>query len=153
MRRLFLFLMIAGLVAVPAAEATVPRTPGNVYLQLSNGAGSANVRYVGNLLGHVRRGRILATGNVIVSGYDAPPRHLRNGLVEYHGRYLGFRTPASAWRLRVTGRGINASGFVRGCMTLNGRDLGDPGDFKIDQEGRTSRWPRAATRYRLGWGC
>jgi hypothetical protein len=156
-RALFIFLLVSCL-AVPAAWATVARTNGSVYVQFMHGAGSAKVRFRGNFLGRVERGRIVATRNVNVSGY-ASKRTLASGLIEYRGpnashAAMGFRTPADlAWRLRLFGRGIDATGFVRGCMTLNGVDVGATGSFKIGQAGTTRPWPRAATNYRLGWGC
>lgn len=159
MRR-FLFLSLVVLLAVPAAGATItPRTPGSVYLQFQKGAGVAKVRYKGNFLGRIARGRIVATRNVTVSGY-ATRRVLLSGLIEYRGpnsqsTFMGFRTPQppARWRLRLFGRGIYASGFVGGCMTLNGVDAGPTGLYKIGQDGVFHAWPRAATAYRLGVGC
>jgi hypothetical protein len=158
MRRTLFILFLVSCLAVPAAGATVERTTGSVYVQFMDGAGAARVRYRGNFLGRVERGRIVATRNVTVSGY-ATRRTLASGLIEYRGpnsshAAMGFRTPADfAWRLRLFGRGIDATGFVRGCMTLNGVDVGATGSFKIGQAGTTRSWPRTATNYRLGLGC
>jgi hypothetical protein len=100
----------------------------------------------------------VATRNVIVSGY-ARRTVLASGLIEYRGpnsmhESMSFRTPGDfAWRLRLFGRGIDATGFVRGCMTLDGVDVGATGSFKIGQAGTTRPWPRTARTYKLGWGC
>lgn len=147
-------LLLGGLLAATAAEPGGARTAGSVYVQLMSGAGSAKVRYRGTFFGHVARGRIVATRNVIVSGWDRSPRRLESGLILYRGRNLGFRTLAdTSWRLRIRGHGISASGFVRGFMTLNGVDSGDPGRFRIGENGEIRSWPRVATAYRLGLGC
>jgi hypothetical protein len=158
--RRFLFFSLVVLLAVPAAGATIaPRTPGSVYLQFREGAGVAKVRFKGNFFGRIARGRIVTTRNVTVSGYSTR-RVLASGLIEYRGpnsqsTFMGFRTPQppARWRLRLFGRGIYASGFVGGCMTLNGVDTGPTGLFKIGQDSVFRAWPRATTAYRLGVGC
>lgn len=151
LRPLLVLGLAVGLFFVPAAGGAIERTAGSVYLQLLDGAGFAKVRYRGNFFGHVGRGRIVATLKVGLSGCEAE-RRLSRRLKLCRGRELAFRTPSDArWRLRLRGRRINASGFVRGCMMLNGVDRGDPGDFRIGDVVR--RWPRSATRYRLGAGC
>ena len=133
------------------AATTFARTPGSVYVQFIDGAGIAKVRYRGTFLGRVGRGRIVGTRNMHFGGCEAR-RRLANGLKLCHGTALTFRTPSDErWRVRMRGRRIDATGFVRGCMTLDGVNRGDPGQFRI---GDTIRdWPRSATRYRLGRGC
>jgi hypothetical protein len=155
LRRLFLVLLLAGLLALPAsaARAALERTASSAYLQLLDGRGTAKVRYLGNFLGRVGRGRIVATRNVTVSGWSHR-RVVSSRLIAYRGRHLSFRTPPDArWRLRLRGRNIAASGFVRGCMRLNGANSGDPGDFRIGESSPLRRWPRTSTGYRLGGGC
>jgi hypothetical protein len=154
MRRFVLVLAVVGLLTVPAAGARVAaRTPGSVYLQLTDGAGVAKVNRRGNFLGRVRRGRIVATRNVTLGGCAAR-RALSSTLVECRGRGITFRTPSDVrWRLRLRGHGIYASGFVHGCLTLNGVNTGYPGTFKIRQDGRTRVWPRRARQYGLGSAC
>jgi hypothetical protein len=154
MRRFVLVLTLVGLLVVPAAGARVAaRTPGSVYLQLTDGAGIAKVNRRGNFLGRVRRGRIVATRNVTLGGCAAR-RALSSTLVECRGRGITFRTPSDVrWRLRLRGHGIYASGFVHGCLTLNGVNTGYPGTFKIRQDGRTRVWPRRARQYGLGGAC
>jgi hypothetical protein len=155
LRRLFFVLLLVGLLAVPAsaARAALQRTPSSAYLQLLDGRGTAKVRYLGNFLGRIGRGRIVATRKVTVSGWSHR-RVMSSGLIAYRGRHLSFRTPPDArWRLRLYGRNIDASGFVRGCMRLNGADSGDPGDYRIGESNPLHRWPRTSTGYRLGGGC
>jgi hypothetical protein len=153
LRRLLLIALLVGLLAVPAANATVERTPGSVALEFKYGAGWAKVRFRGNFLGHVAKGRVIATSNVILShcGYR---RRLADGRIVCRGTALGFRTPPYArWRLSLSGRGIFASGYVRGCMTLNGVDVGNPGSFRRGENSMFRLWPRTATTFRLGDGC
>jgi hypothetical protein len=158
--RRLLFISLVALLAVPAAGATIaPRTSGSIYLQFREGAGVAKVRYKGNFFGRIARGRIVTTRNVTVSGYSTR-RVLPSGLIEYRGpnsqsTFMGFRTPQppARWRLRLFGRGIYASGFVGGCMTLDGVDSGPTGLFRRGQDSVFHAWPRTATAYRLGVGC
>lgn len=153
MRRVLFIVLVVGLLGVPTAGGTVARTTGSSYLQLLDGHGTAKVKRHGNFFGRVGRGRVVATRNVIVSGWEHR-RAVSRTLVEYRGRGVTFRTPGTGkWRLRLYGRNVDASGFVRGCMTLNGVDSGDPGQFRLGASGQLRPWPRAATRYQLGAGC
>jgi hypothetical protein len=146
---------LVGFLAVPAAGAPeiAARTPGSIYLQLMSGAGVARVNIRGNFLGRIERGKIVATKNVILGHCDAR-RSVSTSLVECRGHDLTFRTPSDRrWRLRLSGHGINASGFVHGCLLLNGVDSGYQGTFKRGVSGTSRLWPRTATRYGLGAVC
>jgi hypothetical protein len=153
LRRFLLLAIGVAVFSVPAGSAAaVERTTGSVYVQFVDGAGTAKVRYRGNFLGRVGRGRIVASRNVHLGGCESR-RSLADGLKACRGTSLTFRTPSDArWRLRLHGRRIDSTGFVRGCMLLNGVNSGDPGEFRIGETSLRS-WPRAATRYRLGRGC
>jgi hypothetical protein len=143
-------LLLGCLFAVPTAAAS---TPGSVSLEFREGAGVAKVRFRGNFLGHVVQGRVIATSNVILSGCEYR-RRLADGRNLCRGTGLNFRTPSYVgWRLTVGGRGISASGFVRGCMTLDAVDVGLPGSFRKGTNPAWRPWPRTATSYRLGLGC
>jgi len=149
-RRFLLIVLLAGLVVVPAASAS---TPGSVSLEFKSGAGVAKVRFRGNFLGRVVQGRIVATTNVILGGCEVRQR-LADGRNLCRGSDLTFRTPSySRWRLTLGGRGINAGGVVRGCMTLNGVDAGPTGYYRKAGSMAWRAWPRTATNYRLGLGC
>ncbi len=157
MRRRVLFIcivVVAGVVAAPTSSAAIlGRTPGSAEIELKAGAGVAKIRFRGTLIGYVARGRIVATNNVTVTGSESR-RRISPTLIAYRGTELRFRVynTAGRWRLRLSGRGISASGFVRGCMTLNGFDVGPTGWYRI-QSPDFKRWPRQATTYRLGLGC
>jgi hypothetical protein len=149
-RRLLFIVVPVCLLAVPTASAS---TPGSVSLEFRNGAGVAKVRFRGNFLGHVDQGRVIATSNVILSGCEFRKR-LADGRILCRGTALGFRTLSSTrWRLTLSGRGISAGGFVRGCMTLDGVDMGVTGTFRKGTNPAWRPWPRTATGYRLGLGC
>jgi hypothetical protein len=146
-------------VAAPADSTVLARTPGSVYVQFMSGSGSARIRFRGNVLGSIRRGRIIATANVTVGGWKTK-RKLANGTVAYRGpdndhRLMTFHPPSppAAWRVRLRGMGINASGFVRGCMTLNAFDHGRTGHYRIGTNGAARPWPRTARTTSLGSGC
>lgn len=153
-RRLFLIgiVLVVGLLSAPTFGAVnLGRTPGSVEFQLLNGAGTARIRYRGNFLGHVGRGRIVATNSVTLSGCETR-RALSATLKECRGTDLGFRTPGwTTWRLRLSGRKIDAAGYVAGCARLNGVDTGNRGRFRIGNIERA--WPVEARTYRLGNGC
>jgi hypothetical protein len=154
LRRLFLIgiVLVVGLLAVPTVTAvSLGRTPGSVEFQLLNGAGTARIRYRGNFLGHVGRGRIVATNAVTLSGCESR-RALSATLKECRGTDLGFRTPSwTRWKVRLSGRRIDAAGYVAGCATLNGVNSGNRGRFRIGSVVRG--WPVEARTYRLGTGC
>jgi hypothetical protein len=156
LRRSFLLVLVlaVGLAASSAASAgrIVAKTSGAAYVQLKDGAGYASVRVRGNFFGRVERGRIVATRNVSMNGCERR-RLLANGFVRCRGRMLTFKTPVdSRWRVRMRGRGISATGFVRGCLRLNGRDTGSTGFFRVGMSSSLRAWPRDGTSYRLGSG-
>ncbi len=135
-----------------AAHGVVAKTSGGVYLQLSDGAGFAKVRDRGNFFGRVNRGKIVVTANVHVNGCESSGKTNTN-MVRCKGRGLTFSTVgAERWRLRLRGRGISGTGFVRGCLVLNARDSGSTGTFRRGIGGELKAWPRKRTRYELGSG-
>jgi hypothetical protein len=154
MRRLSIALLVLMVLATTAgtAPAVVAKTAGATYVQLSAGAGFASVRSRGNFFGQVKRGRIVATTNVHVNGCESR----RGETASTHlcrGRHITFDTfGGGKWRVRLHGRGIYGSGFVRGCLVLNGRDTGPPGSFRRSKGGEWRDWPRKRTAYTLGTG-
>jgi hypothetical protein len=156
MRPLALLLTLLPLVVVTdtsAARSVVAKTDGATYLQLEDGHGFAATRSRGTYFGRVERGRIVATANVSENGCERR-RRLAHGLRLCRGRDITFHTPSDRrWRVRLHGHGISATGFVRGCLTLDARNSGSTGSFKIGRPDGDSRpWPRARTSYRLGAG-
>src|SRR5688572_1008207 len=126
-RPLFLIfiVLVAGVVAPTSSAMTQARTLGSVEVELRAGAGVAKIRYRGTFIGYVARGRIVATNNVTVTGSESR-RRISPTRVAYRGTELRFKVynNQGRWRLQLSGRGISAGGFVRGCMTLNAFDVG-----------------------------
>jgi hypothetical protein len=154
MRR-FSVLLVAVAVAASmagAAHGAVAKTDGGVYLQLSDGAGLAKVRKRGNFFGQVKHGKIVATPNVTVNGCESRSETKTN-MIRCKGSAITFNTvDAGTWRLKLRGRGIYGSGFVRGCLVLDGRNTGSTGTFRRGLGGDPKPWPRSRTRYKLGGG-
>jgi hypothetical protein len=156
LRRFFLIgiVLVAGVVVAPMSSAVIlGRTPGSAEIELRAGAGVAKIRFRGTFIGYVARGRIAATNNVTVTGWESR-RRISPTQMAYRGTELRFKVFNSEgrWRLRLNGRGISAGGFVRGCMTLNAFNVGPTGWYRI-QSPDFRRWPRQATTYKLGLGC
>jgi hypothetical protein len=156
LRRFFLIgiVLVAGVVMAPTSSAVIlGRTLGSAEVELRAGAGVAKIRFRGTSIGYVARGRIVATNNVTVTGWESR-RRITPTLVAYRGTELRFKVfkTEGRWRLRLNGRGISAGGFVRGCMTLNAFDVGPTGLYRI-RSPYFKRWPRQATTYKLGLGC
>ena len=151
MRRYAAVLMVVAVVASMAGAAHGAKTPGAVSLQLYEGAGFAKVRNGGNFIGRVRRGKIVATRNVTLSGCESR-KQVGGNMTRCRGRSITFNTvSAGRWRVRLRGRGISASGFVRGCLVLDARNSGDTGSYSRG-DGDWHAWPRPRTRFALGSG-
>jgi len=134
-----------------AAHGAVAKTSGAVSLQLDDGAGLAKVRNQGSFFGRIKRGTIVATQNVHVSGCESRG-DTNAGMTRCKGGQITFNTfGAAKWRLRLRGRGISGSGFVHGCLVLNGRDSGDTGIYQRG-DAEPKAWPRSRTRFALGSG-
>jgi hypothetical protein len=138
--------------AAAAAHGAVAKTSGAVYLQLSDGAGLAKVRNRGTFIGQVKRGKIIATANVNLNGCESKKK-VGGNMVRCRGREITFNTiGADRWRVRLRGSGIYGSGFVRGCLVLDGRNSGPTGTFRRGMGDDAAPWPRSRTRYKLGSG-
>ena len=152
--RHFRVLLVAVAVAAStagAAHGTVAKTSGAASLQLFDGAGFAKVRNRGTFIGRVKRGKIVATPNVNVNGCESRG-DTNDNMIRCRGRGITFNTVgAGRWRLKLAGRGIYGSGFVRGCLVLDGRDTGSTGTYQRGGENRHA-WPRSRQRFRLGSG-
>lgn len=145
-----LVVVVAAASMAGAAHGAVAKTSGGVYLQFSDGAGFAKVRNQGTFIGRVKRGKIVATRNVSVNGCESRSDTKMN-MTRCKGREITFNTVgAGKWRLRLRGRGIYSSGFVRGCLVLDGRDTGSTGTFRRGLDGDPRPWPRFRKKFTLG---
>ncbi len=156
MRRFTVVLVLAAVASAAstagAAHGVVAKTDGGGWIELFDGAGLAKVRKHGTFIGNVRRGKIVATANVLVTGCEHRTT-VGGQRIRCKGRELKVITiGASKWRLKLRGRGISGSGKVRGCLVLDGRNSGSTGTFRRDFQGDPKPWPRSRTQYRLGSG-
>ena len=135
-----------------AAHGVVAKTQGGGWIELFDGAGLAKVRKHGTFIGSVRRGKIVATDNVLVSGCERRGT-VSGNRVRCKGRDLKVITiGAMRWRVKLRGRGISGSGNVQGCLVLDARNSGSTGTFRRNRQGDPKPWPRSRTRYTLGSG-
>ncbi len=144
--------LIAACAAPTAGAQSLDRflTAGGT-LSLREGAGFAHVIARGGVLGQIDRGRIRirdlpdpAGTDVNVWGADWS-RAIDSRTTVYGGRDLRFRALGGAWRVRMKGRGIDASAAGRGAVTLRGTR----GTFSVDG-GSYRDWPEDATAFRYG---
>jgi hypothetical protein len=154
MRRFSVVLLAMALMAstAGAAHAVSAKTTGGGWIELFDGAGLAKVRTSGTFIASVRRGKIVASASVVVTGCERRVS-LAGNRVRCRGRDLKVITiGASRWRVKLRGRGISGSGNVRGCLVLDGRNSGSTGTFRRNRQGDPKPWPRSRTRYTLGSG-
>jgi hypothetical protein len=146
-------------VAGPAGAAPVEslRVPGSEAVELRRGIGYAALWDRGAVLGRVYRGRVRV---INLRGGGAPSGWVRGcerregrlaGALYCQGSGLRFWIHGGTWKIQLRGRGINASGVVRGTLALDrapqGRGVFRIGDEDVDNPFR--RWPRDLTFYRL----
>lgn len=139
---------LLALLCVPVASAGIERelAAGGKPLSLSDGRGIAVVKSrEGAILGSVQRGRLRVTnGNVY--GCESRKRITRSTVLCV-GRNLDFSATGRHWRIVARGSGINASGKLKGIVTLQGTS----GTYSLEAGGSDPRpWPRAARTFRLG---
>ncbi len=153
MRRLFLIsvLALAGVAVLPTGgmQLSAATTEGSVELSLRDGRGLAAISGRGTVLGRLRRGRIVATKNVLVANWGSK-RDVASNLVAYRGWRMSLRvfSGEGRWRIRLRGRGVNVSAVVRGALVLDGANSGDAGRYSIDG-GPVRAWPRARQTFTL----
>jgi hypothetical protein len=156
MRRLLVLMMVAGLAtgAAEAAFGAVPvtlRTPGAEYLEVRGGSGRAVVTRRGSLSVNIGRGRL----RIIDLAGGVPP----NINCEERARWISATTrqirgrnircliwsgdAVAPWQVVMRGRRISASGRVKGSLTLDARDSGSVGVYRI-AGGDWKQWPRRA---------
>ena len=100
----------------------------------------------------MKRGKIVATPNVNVNGCESRS-DTNDNMIRCKGREITFNTVgAGRWRLKLRGRGIYGSGFVHGCLVLDGRDTGATGTFRGVRRRGPQPWPRLRRRFTLGSG-
>lgn len=161
MWRILLFLVLASLVvgASPAQGAHVlARTPETELVELRGGAGRGVVTGKGALLLHLRRGQVRLVDR---PGGGRPnlnrscrrrAERVSPTTLEIRGRnfgcFISSENDGGPWQVVMRGRGISASGRVKGSLTLDAVETGRLGRFRIGQ-GDWRRWPRAVRTFVL----
>jgi hypothetical protein len=154
MRRLLLLVLsgVFALVAIPAAHSATAaafRTAGAESLSLLDGRGEATVSRRGSLLMRVGQGRIRVTdlpgGKPPNVSCDRAGTRVSSSTVVYRGAGVSCRVFGGPWRVGMRGRNIDASGVVRGYLTL----AGTRGRYSIGGAAYR-RWPTTTTRFKLG---
>ena len=151
MRRPVLIVIVgAALAAGVQASAAAVRTANAQPLSLRWGHGRAVVAARGAILGTLRRGRLVVTipdgSSAVVTVYGAEyRRRLSRHRTLYRGHWLRYRIFDGSWRIRILGRGVNASAAGSGWFGLEGTE----GQYSIGG-GSYRRWPTVYRTFRLG---
>jgi hypothetical protein len=161
MWRILLILALAGVALAAAPAEAVPvltRTPEAELVELRGGAGRGVVTGRGALLLHLRRGQVRLVDR---PGGGRPnlnrscrrrAKRVSETTLEIRGRDIGCfissENNGGPWQVVMRGRGISASGSVKGSLTLDAVDTGRPGKFRIGG-GDWRRWPRTVRTYVL----
>lgn len=163
MRQILVLVMVAGLAigAAEAARGAVPvllRTPGAQGIELLGGNGRAVVGRRGTLLLTINSGRLRivdlpGAGRPNLSPQCEQRAHRVSATtVEITGRSIRCRIwsgdDGGPWQAIMRGRGISASGIVKGSLTLDGANTGAVGIYRIGG-GQWNRWPRRVHTYEL----
>jgi hypothetical protein len=159
MRRFLVLIVVAGLAAggAEAAFGVVPvklRTPGAEYVELRGGSGRAVVSRRGSLNVSIGRGRlrIIDLPGGVPPSINCDARWISSTTRQVRGRnircLIWSGDAMAPWQVVMKGRRINASGRARGSLTLDGRNSGSLGVYRI--AGRDwKRWPRRARTFVL----
>jgi hypothetical protein len=161
MSRILLILALASVALAAAPAEAVPvltRTPEAELVELRGGAGRGVVTGRGALLLHLRRGQVRLVDR---PGGGRPnlnrscrrrAKRVSETTLEIRGRDIGCfissENNGGPWQAVMRGRGISASGSVKGSLTLDAVDTGRPGKFRIGG-GDWRRWPRTVRTYVL----
>jgi hypothetical protein len=163
MRRTVVLITVAALAtwAGDAAFASIPvllRTPGAEFVEVRHGNGRAVFARRGSMIMNLqRRGQIRivdlpGSGHPNVSCNKSGTR-VRPSTLQFRGPDLRCRVSSGEtggpWQAVMRGRGIFASGVVRGSLTLDAVDRGPTGSFRIGGAGDWRSWPRNARTYGL----
>src|SRR5262245_43729320 len=164
MRRSLVLITVAALAtwAADAAFAQVPvllRTPGSEFLELRSGNGRAVITGRGSVGLNIRSGRLRIVDlrgdgrPNLTSRCQRRARRVSPTTLEIIGRNIGCviwsGESGGRWQAVLRGRLIDASGKVRGSLTLDAVRRGATGRFSIGADQNWSSWPRNARTYGL----
>lgn len=163
MRRTLVTMAVAALAtwvadAAYAGSSVLLRTPGAEAVELHRGNGRAVVTGRGALLVSMARGRLRIVdrpggGRPSLSERCRSRAHrVSRTTLEVRGRNVGcfiWSGPrGGSWQAVIRGRGISASGQVRGSLTLDAVNSGRVGTFRIGGGGLRP-WPRRVRTFAL----
>ena len=130
------------------------RTPGAEYVELRNGKGRAVVTGRGSIQIQMERGRLRivdlrgAGRPYLSSRCQRRAQRVSPTTLEIRDRNIGCviwsGEDGGRWQAIMRGRGIDASGKVRGSLTLDAVDRSPTGSFRIGGAGGWRAWPRKA---------
>jgi hypothetical protein len=165
MRRLFVTLLVCGLVAAPAALA-FPTAAGDGILELRAVDAAVTINGKGALWGQMDSGRLIVTdpvdgdGNIYVSGAEHSYNKSDSTTI-YWGKDIHFRITGGTYQLRFkalngdaaldpSAHGIDLTAVGIGKMTITGDAFSDdPGDYALDG-GKWKPVPLLQTTYPFG---
>jgi len=134
MRRLLTFAVLVAL-AVPATSAARSRGVNDGTLSVRDARGTITIAARGGVVGSFAQGRVTITDPVdgdgtgpIVTG-DEWSKERSETTTTWGGTRVRFRIIGGAFKIRISGRGINLSVVGRGTITLNGAGTEDDGSY------------------------
>lgn len=161
MRRLLVVGVLALLLAVPASSQADRNTLSDGCLVVSNGQGIVTVSAHGGIFGRFDQGQVVIE-DLNLSDARAPKvfgndtfEQLTPTRTRYTGQNVRFRfTGGGAFRVSVTGIGIDLSAVGHGWANVNGAGFTDPGLYSADNDSLCSKafkpLPKTPTRVVLG---
>jgi hypothetical protein len=152
MRRSILIATLGAAILASSAQGAVlgPRSANSEALSLRWGRGLAVVGARGAILGTLRRGRLVVTipkgSTAVATVYGAEyKKKLSARRTLYRGYGLRYHVFHGRWRVRIVGRGVNASAAGEGWFGLDGTR----GQYAVGG-GAYKRWPSVYRTFSLG---
>lgn len=142
MRRVPLLIALSLLLALPALSSARGGPPpggrGEGMLEISHARGRVDLKIRGSAIGYVQRGLVV----VVTKG-------MQGGVETYSGKRIRFRELDGAYRIQITGIGIDLSAVGRGTVMMRAdRRPGKTGTFSLNGADPQS-FPRKPTRLQL----
>jgi hypothetical protein len=149
MRRIAL-LLLALMLAAPAASLAGRAAPGDGSLVVSNADGVLTVKVTGVIYGHFDRGKMIvleykAENNALptVSGAKMELKGAKINVV-YTGNDVRFLFPTGTFKLRFDGSGIDLSAVGKGTLQVAGKSTPEDGTVALNG-GRPTPLPSVAS--------
>ena len=154
MRKLLLLCLLIAL-AAPVAAVAGKRAPGDGTLAVRDGKGMVYVAARGGLIGRCEKRCQIMIDDPIPGDGSGPivfgeehSRHITDTAVLHTGTDIRFRIVGGAYKVRVTGNGLNLSAVGRGFVIIDGAG-GDDGEYALDG-GAFESLPDEKARFPVG---